>query len=121
LRFTIPGPFVSGNHAHYRTGARTRAARDYQSKVSLLCLDAKRKQKWTPPPYVVVYLGAYNVPYDCDNLAKVTNDGMERIAYKADSRILSLLINRFKDNGPPRIEVVVSAADRTWRGFPKAR
>ena len=121
LKFTVPGPFVSGNHAKTRDGRRTAKAREFDEKVRMLCAEAARKQGWTPPDYVEVWLTATNVGIDADNLAKEVLDPLQGIAFPFDSRILRLTVVRFRNELSPRVFVWVSPVDGKQYGFPKPR
>ena len=48
---------------------------------------------------------------DVDNLAKSTLDALQGTAYRNDSQVTSLLIQKFQDRENPRVEVSIEPAD----------
>jgi hypothetical protein len=92
LAFSIPGPFVSGNHAKTREGRRTTASRAFDAKVRMLARIAAREQGWRCAQYVVGTVVLVNVRIDVDNFLKEALDPLQGIVYPFDSRLLDLRV-----------------------------
>jgi Holliday junction resolvase RusA-like endonuclease len=122
LDFTIPGPFVSGNHAKTRDGRRTSRSREFDEKVRMIAAAAARTAQWVLPDYVHVDLTVLNVGIDADNLAKEVLDPMQGIAFAFDSRIIELSVLRRKaKDAEPYVRVKVTPANGALYGFPPIR
>jgi hypothetical protein len=122
LVFSIPGPFVSGNHAKTRDGRRTTASREFDEKVRIIAGAAATKAKWEMPDYVHVDLTVFNVGIDADNLAKEILDPLQGIAFAFDSRILGLSVLRCKARDfEPTVRVEVHPTRGESFGWPPVR
>ena len=56
---------------------------------------------------------------DCDNIAKIVLDALNGCAYKDDSRVIKLVVEKFYANDPFVAVFVASKADYEAYGFPE--
>jgi hypothetical protein len=92
LAFTIPGPFVSGNHAKTRDGRRTSASREFDERVASIARGAAAAQGWKMPGYVRALYVLVGLGIDFDNAIKEINDPLQGIVYPHDSRISDIRV-----------------------------
>jgi hypothetical protein len=94
---------------------KSASAREDQKKVRALTADAIPAgwpliENYVPCSYEVEIV-AWNTRKDCGNIEKVLCDGMTGVAYDDDRRIVKLTVEKRKDRGGERYEVVVRPAE----------
>lgn len=118
LRIVVPRRPVSVNEAYGRNpngGVKgfymTAVGKAYKESVRSHAFAAVRTQYWPKPEAVTacrVHLTTFNTRHDVDGCAKLTLDSLEGIVYKHDRVITEATFAKRKDDGPARVEIVVT-------------
>ena len=130
IHAVIPGNPVTGNHARKTAGFRkvwspkkrryaqvpnvyvTEEALDYRSRVGVIVKAAMARVDMQMPEYCRLDIAYYNIRQDRDNVVKELADGLQGIAFPADSRVLDGWIQKRWDDGEPRVEIWLEEINR---------
>lgn len=123
LRIVVPRRPVSVNAAYARAGFShrrgahggkgmfmTAVGRDYKTAVRARAFAAARLSSWPHPATVKAVsleIVTFNTRHDADAACKLTADSLEGIVYTNDRVVRSITARKAKDDGEPRVEIVV--------------
>jgi Holliday junction resolvase RusA-like endonuclease len=123
LRFTVPGPLLSGNaktrHAAVKQidadgnekfvarAYSTKESRVFAEKVKSIAMRAAWKMQWRPVAWACVDLFIFNSRMDRGNVDKPLADALQGVAYSNDARVIDGRLVKLKDGKGERCVIEV--------------